>query len=138
MNCYVDASVLLRVILGQPEVLHEWRTIERGVGSALVEVECLRTIDRLRHQSRTSPEAIASRMGAVFDLTAMLEVVAVSGAILNQAAQALPTPLGTLDAIHLATARAWRDAHQADLVFATHDRALAAAARASGFQTIGT
>jgi len=45
---YVDASVLLRVALGQPDVLPEWSQIQRGVASELVMTESLRTLDRLR------------------------------------------------------------------------------------------
>jgi hypothetical protein len=46
--------------------------------------------------------------------------------------------LGTLDAIHLATALAWREAAGVeDLVMATHDLALATAARASGLRVVG-
>ena len=40
MIAYLDSSVLLRVILGQRNALKEWRSIEQGVASALVEVEC--------------------------------------------------------------------------------------------------
>jgi hypothetical protein len=45
---YVDSSVVLRVVLGQPGKLAEWKSIVTGVASGLVEVECLRTLDRLR------------------------------------------------------------------------------------------
>ena len=48
MIAYLDASVLLRVVLGQPNKLKEWSQIEAAVASALVEVECLRMLDRLR------------------------------------------------------------------------------------------
>ena len=48
MIAYVDASVLLRVALRQPDALPEWRRIERGVSSALIMTESLRTLDRLR------------------------------------------------------------------------------------------
>jgi predicted nucleic acid-binding protein len=44
---YVDASVLLRLALGQPDALREWRDIHQGVSSALITVESLRTLDRL-------------------------------------------------------------------------------------------
>jgi predicted nucleic acid-binding protein len=44
----------------------------------------------------------------------------------------MPTTLGTLDAIHLATALLEREQGHADLVMATHDQALATAAKASG------
>ena len=48
-----------------------------------------------------------------------------------------PAPLGTLHALHLATAVAWRDATNTDLVMTTHDTALALAARAVGLEVIG-
>jgi hypothetical protein len=44
----LDSSVLLHVILGRRNALKEWPSIERGVASALVEVECLRRLDRAR------------------------------------------------------------------------------------------
>lgn len=46
MIAYIDSSVLLRVVLRQPNALKQWPVIEQGIGSALVEVECLRTLDR--------------------------------------------------------------------------------------------
>jgi hypothetical protein len=49
----------------------------------------------------------------------------------------MPTVLGTLDAIHLATALLWRENTGSDLVMATHDGSLALAARAAGFRVIG-
>ena len=39
MIAYVDSSVLLRIVLHQPNRLPAWESIERGVVSALVEVE---------------------------------------------------------------------------------------------------
>jgi hypothetical protein len=47
------------------------------------------------------------------------------------------TPLGTLDAIHLASALPWCSERQQRLVMATHDIALGLAARASGLEVIG-
>jgi hypothetical protein len=58
--------------------------------------------------------------------------------VLERASQPLPTSLGTLDAIHLATALLWRDRLPEELVMATHDRALATAARACGFLVLGS
>ena len=52
MIAYVDASVLLRVALGQPDALPDWRRLRQGVASALVTTECLRTLDRLRLRAR--------------------------------------------------------------------------------------
>jgi uncharacterized protein len=134
---YLDASVLLRVLLGQPDRLAEWAEVETGVGSALVEVECLRALDRLRHREGIPPEEIALRREAVFRLTAGMEVVEPTWPVLRRAAQPFPVPLGTLDALHLATALLWRDTRGEDLAMATHDRALALAARSCGLRVVG-
>lgn len=137
MITYLDASVVLRVVLGQPGKLAEWKSVERGVTSALVQVECLRTLDRLRLRVGLSDEDLAERRQAVFRLIEETEVVEPSMVVLDRAAQPFPTEVGTLDAIHLATALVWREARGEELVMATHDRALGTAARASGLQVVG-
>jgi hypothetical protein len=58
--------------------------------------------------------------------------------VLARAAHPLPTELGTLDAIHLATALLWREQRGDDIVMATHDGALATAARACGLVVLGS
>jgi predicted nucleic acid-binding protein len=134
---YVDSSVALRLVLGQPGRLAEWQEVVTGVASGLVEVECLRTIDRLRLVAALSDEETARRREAVYRLLESFEVVEPTAVVLRRAAQPLPTPLGTLDAIHLATASLWRESRGKDIVIATHDRALGMAARASGFRVVG-
>jgi predicted nucleic acid-binding protein len=51
-------------------------------------------------------------------------------------ADLFPTSLGTLDALHLATALAIRD-ELPSMAFATHDRSLANAATAVGYEVHG-
>jgi len=135
---YVDASVSLRVALGQADALSEWRHIDRGVSSALVMTECLRTLDRLRLRANLSDLDVATRRATILALIGSLELVDVNSVILERAAQPMPTELGTLDAIHLATAILWEDFRREDIVMATHDTALALGARAHGFRVIGT
>lgn len=137
MIAYVDSSVVLRLVLGQPGRLAEWKDIDTGVASGLLEVECLRTIDRLQLLGELSVEAAAARREAIFRVLDALELVELTAAVLHRAAQPMPAPLGTLDAIHLATVEMWREGRQRELVVATHDRALALAARASGFRVLG-
>jgi predicted nucleic acid-binding protein len=137
MIAYLDSSVLLRVILGQTDQLASWNAIETGVASGLVEVECLRTLDRLRLRGGLSGEALALRREAVFRLLGEMEVIEINAAVLSRASQPLPTTLGTLDAIHLSSALIWQEQEGRDLVMATHDQALALAARACGLETAG-
>ena len=137
MIAYVDSSVLLRVALGQPNALPEWRDIERGVSSALVTTESLRTLDRVRLRVNLSDIEVARRRATILALIDSLELVEIDSTVLDRAAQPMPTELGTLDAIHLASALLWRDALGTDPVMATHDKALALAAQAHGFKTMG-
>jgi predicted nucleic acid-binding protein len=101
-------------------------------------VECLRVLDRLRLAGKVDDERLAAQREALYRLTAALDLVEVTRAVLSAASQPMPTVLGTLDAIHLATILLWRDSRDQDLIMATHDRALALAARASGLKVIGT
>lgn len=137
MIAYLDTSAVLRLVLGQEPRLEAFHDIELGIASTLVEVECLRTLDRLRFTADLDPDAIALRRESVFALLSAVETIDPSPAVLRRASQPLPTPVGTLDAIHLATALLWRDARGREPTFATHDRRLASAARASGLRTIG-
>jgi predicted nucleic acid-binding protein len=134
---YVDASVLLRVALGQPDALPEWRQIRQGIASALVMTESLRTLDRLRIRAHLADAEVANRRATILQLIASLELVEIEAVVLERASQPMPTELGTLDAIHLATALLWKEMTRADLVMATHDGALALGAQAHGLPVVG-
>lgn len=137
MIAYVDASVLLRLALRQPNALAEWPKVQRGVTSTLATTESLRSIDRLRLRVQLSDDEVATRRAAVLSLIASLELVELDATVLDRAAQPMPTELGTLDAIHLATAVLWKGMTGADLTMATHDAALGLAAQAHGLPVVG-
>ena len=137
MRAYIDSSVLLRMVLGEPGRLREWGEIEHHVASALAEVECLRTLDRIRLRGAIGAEAVAQARATVFELLSAMEIVEISAPVLARAGSPFPTNLGTLDAIHLATALAYRDIRGEALRFATHDAELATAARSVGFEVVG-
>jgi predicted nucleic acid-binding protein len=137
MTAYVDASVLLRVALRQPNALAQWSQINRGVSSALVATESLRTLDRLRLRAQLSDAQVAERRQTILALIASLELIEIDAVVLDRAAQPMPTELGTLDAIHLSSALLWRESTGEELSMATHDRALALGAQAHGMRTLG-
>jgi predicted nucleic acid-binding protein len=137
MIAYIDSSVLLRLILGHPDRLREWKEVRTGGASALVEVECLRTLDRMRVEARLAPEVIAERRTAVYEVLESVEIIEISNPVLRRASMPLPTSLGTLDAIHLSSALLWGEVRNEQPVMLTHDRALASAARASGLRVLG-
>ena len=137
MIAYLDSSVLLRRILGQPGSLEEWPRIDPGISSALAEVECLRTLDRMRLKGDYTDDVVAERRRAIYDVLNSIAVVEITSAVLARAAQPFPTAIRTLDAIHLATALLWKEQAGQDLTMATHDRALAVSAKAMGLQVVG-
>ena len=138
MIAYFDSSVLLRVALGQTNALREWTTIERGVSSSLIVTESLRALDRIRLRVALSDTEVARRRSTILALLDSLELVEIDAIVLERAAQPMPTGLGSLDAIHLASALLWKDAMGLDAIMATHDDALGLAARAYGFKVLGT
>jgi predicted nucleic acid-binding protein len=133
---YVDTSVLLRVVFGEPDALPTWGRIARPLSSELVRIEALRTLDRKRLRDRLGDRAVAERRAAILQTIDAFELVPLEAAILERAADPFPTSLGTLDALHLATALAVRNQVD-DLVLATHDERLGLAARAMGLPVEG-
>ena len=137
MTVYLDSSVVLRRLLGQPGALREWRLVRTGVSSRLTEVECLRTLDRLRLEAALDERKLTAVREALYSVLATIEIVEITRTVLTRAAQPSPTSLGTLDAIHLSSALIWRERTGRSLAVATHDQALATGARAHGLRAIG-
>jgi predicted nucleic acid-binding protein len=137
MIAYIDSSVLLRLALGQSNALPEWPAIERAVSSALIVTESLRTLDRVQLRVNLSDIEVAGRRSTLLALLDSLELVEIDSSVLDRAAQPMPTELGTLDAIHLASALLWKDLMGLDAIMATHDGSLGLAARAHGFKVLG-
>jgi predicted nucleic acid-binding protein len=137
VNAYIDTSVLLRIVLGEPKALREWRRIDSALSSELIRVEALRTVDRARVLLRLTDAEVAERRGGVLQTLAGFRLARVDARVLARAADPFPTLVRTLDAIHLATADLARSGVK-DLVFATHDREQGTAAEAIGFRVIGT
>ena len=137
MTAYVDTSALLRLVLREPGAIEDLRSYDALVSSELIAVESARTIDRLRLQGTLTVEEAAARLRAVTDWLEAIDLVLLRPLVLSRASEPLPTPLGTLDAIHLATALIWRERMGVLATIATHDSALGLAARAFGFDVRG-
>jgi predicted nucleic acid-binding protein len=137
VTAYLDTSALLRLVLREPGALDDLRAYAALVSSELIAVESARTLDRLRLQGALTVEEAAARLRALADWLEAIDLVLVRAPILRRASEPLPTPLGTLDAIHLATALTWRERMGPLPVVATHDSALGLAARAFGFDVRG-
>ena len=137
MIAYIDTSALLRIVFREPGALDDLRSCEALVSSELIGVECARTIDRLRLQGSLTADEAAARLRIVTDWLEAIDLVLVRPSVLSRASEPMPMPLGTLDALHLATALIWRDRMGPLQAMATHDAALGSAARAFGFEVVG-
>ena len=138
MIAYIDTSALLRIVLREPGALDDVRMYDALVSSELIAVESARTIDRLRIQGALTIDEAAERIAVVNEWLEAVDLVLVRPPVLSRASEPLPVPIGTLDAIHLATALIWRDRLGPLPQMVTHDAALGAAARAFGFDVRGT
>jgi predicted nucleic acid-binding protein len=134
---YIDSSVLLRFVLDQPDPLTEILGFDDRITSVIAEVECLRAVDTARLRGELDDDQYVERRSSVFMQMRRLRRIMPSRSVLQRAGEPLPSPLKTLDAIHVATALQWRDRKAPDLVFATHDRRQAMVAGSLGFDVIG-
>lgn len=137
MNAYVDSSVLLRKVLGEPNRVKEFSRATYFVASELLKMECLRTMHRLRLLGGLSDKEMAERSEVLYRAFEYFEFVEISHEVLDRASEAFPTALGTLDALHLASAVLWRRERKNPLTILTHDETLGQSARALGFEVFG-
>jgi predicted nucleic acid-binding protein len=136
MIVYLDSSVVLRPLLGQPKKLHDWGKWTNAYSSELLGVECRRAIDRLRLEGSYDDQQVAEAIGELKKIERTIRSVRLTRTLLNAASKTMPTIVKTLDAIHLVSAVAIRDRRHPEIQFATHDQQQATAARALGFHCI--
>jgi uncharacterized protein len=123
---YLDTSAVGRILLGEPDapaILEALGQFEQRIASRLLRVELRR---------------LAVREGLLADADRLLAGVAllpVDEALLARAETLPPPTVGTLDAIHLATAVSVASALPVDAVM-TYDLKLAAGARAHGLTVV--
>ena len=137
MNAYIDASVLLRLLFSENDALAEWKTIKLGFSSRLIKLEIERVIDRQRLIGKIDDAEVVSIHRECARVLQALRIVPITELILANAGAAMPTVLGSLDSIHLATALEVERALGSKPTLATHDKQLAASAIARGFTVIG-
>jgi predicted nucleic acid-binding protein len=140
MIAYLDSSIILRILLGEEHPLAEWELILIGVVNSIVRVECLRTLDRLRVTRRLEPDEVETLQKGLELILSRCETMSLSDSILAKASEPLPVVVGSLDAIHLASANAYSERTSRNfppVCLATHDRALSVAARALNIDVVG-
>ena len=137
MNVYLDSSAVLRRLQRQPAVVASWAQWDHAYSSELLWVEVLRSIDRNRLKGALTDGNVAELVAKAHAIFDVIEFVELSLSVLNRASQSFLTPLGTLDALHLATALRLAESSGIELTFLTHDTELATAARSMNFKVEG-
>ncbi len=138
MIALLDTSVVLRKLFGEPGALAEWPKVQEAYASRVLVVELGRVIDRARLAGDIDDGQVEQLQRESRRILRSVEIIALSDRVLDRAAGPMPTTLGSLDAIHLATALELAAKRAPGLVLATHDRQLARAARASGLEVVGS
>ena len=136
MTVYVDTSVVLRILLREPNPVGIWGQWNKAYSSELWRVEALRTVDRLRLTHEISDAEVAELVRDIQIIHETFAIHPITNQVLQRASETFPTVVGTLDALHLATALSTREIENLDLLL-THDSQLATAARSLGFEVMG-
>lgn len=137
MNVYLDSSILLRRLRREAASLRRWGDWDRAYASELLRVETFRTLDRIRLSGRVDDDGVTEMVSQAQTMLESIALVPLSTPVLDRASQSFLTALGTLDALHLATALRLAEAGGIQLVFLTHDTELATAARSVNFTVEG-
>jgi len=137
VTVYLDASVVLRILLRQPKRLAAWGRWEAAYSSELLGIETRRVIDRLRVQAALNDHELADVHHDLTRIERAIGAIPLTRPVLHRAALPMPTAVKTLDAIHLASALLLRERRIASLTFATHEPQQLRAARALGFECLG-
>lgn len=99
-------------------------------------VECRRVIDRLRLEAVFDDQEVAQAMERLTAIERTVKRIRLTRSIIHGASRTMPTIVKTLNAFHLTSAIAIRERRGVELLFATHDKQQATAARALGFVCI--
>lgn len=132
MHTYIDSSALLAVLLGEDKRQSCLSRVTHGISSEIIRLECLRTFDRLRFLNHIAPPELEALHNSLHEALRSLELIKITPLVLGMAGQSFPTPVKTLDSIHLASALLCSQSRPGQLSFLTFDSQLSKAASAIG------
>ena len=133
MRVYVDSSVVLRHILNDDPALARVTTFDMVGSSDLLLIECQRVLQHERMEAHLDDQQYCESLVLLETILDSLFLIELGPAVKRRAAGPFPTVIGTLDAIHLASAILWEEAEpNSDFSLLTYDKKLALCARALG------
>jgi hypothetical protein len=135
MRTYVDSSVVLRHILSGDQALSGLGMSDEVGSSDLLVIECQRVLQRERMAAHLDDQQYSQSVGMLNAILEQLFLIEMGPAVKRRAAGPFPTVIGTLDAIHLASAILWGEPEPGSHVrILTHDRQLALCAHSMGIR----
>jgi len=136
VRVYVDSSVVLRHILNGDPALGAATSPSDVVGSSdLMVIECQRVLQRERLAGHLDDRQYSETVLQLEAVMERLTIIEMGPAVKRRAAGPFPTVIGTLDAIHLASALLWQETEPGtDFRILTQDRQLALCARSLGLR----
>ena len=132
---YLDSSVLLRWLLGEPDQIKDLKKIEKFYSSVLIRIESKRVLHRLLKSSDITESEFEKLSKDLVELLKRVSLIEFGRSIQRRSEESFTFNIGTLDAIHLASALAIRGLDE--IIFLTHDKDLARNARALDFDLLG-
>lgn len=137
MKIYLDSSVVLRYLLNGDETIKQIGNGHEIASSELLEIECRRVLQRERLEMHIDDELYAAAAQALDSLLNMLAIIELGKNVLRRAGESFPTVIGTLGAMHLASALLWRESAQNAVAILTYDKQLALCAKALDIPAFG-
>ena len=134
---YVDSSVIVRIAFDEPGKVEGLSQFSNLATSELSQVELRRVLDRFRLSTKAQDSQLIEVGDKMETIKKILASLNLTQAVLLRAGHPLPVALGTLDAIHLASALIWQDAVAKPVTMITHDAQLAKVSRMMTLEVLG-
>jgi predicted nucleic acid-binding protein len=133
MTVYLDATLVIRQLVGSKTPWEGWGEWTAAYASTLMRTECYRIANLLRLEGKLDDVQRARLGGWIERVCESVTLAPVTDGVLRRAAEAFPTAVGTVQAIHLATLLELQSAHGVTCLVATADKELLRAAESMGF-----
>lgn len=134
---YVDSSVIVRIAFDEPGKVKGLSQFSSLATSELSQVELRRVLDWFRLTAKPTDSQLIEVGDKMETIKKILASLNLTQAVLLRAGHPLPVALGTLDAIHLASALIWQDVVTKPVTMITHDVQLAKASRMMSLEVLG-
>jgi predicted nucleic acid-binding protein len=133
LNVYLDTSVFLRWLLNSPKAYSGFQKWNSCYTSELLYIEVCRVLNRLRLENEIDDKEYANLHSTFLEFYRTVFVIEINQTVKQKSAGPFPTVIGTLDAIHLASALILLEENkELEITFLTHDHQLSTAAIAMG------